>query len=52
MPSSILRGDLRRVGSGAVVALALGKYSMIGEGCVIRPPYKTYKGYVSFPKNP
>lgn len=26
--------------------LALGKYCRIGQGCVVRPGYKTYKGYV------
>ena len=46
MDSALLRGDLRRAGSGAAVVLALGKYSMIGVGCVVRPPYKTYKGCV------
>lgn len=45
-PSAILRGDLRRPGSSSVhtVALAIGKYSYLGESCVIRPPYKLYKG--------
>lgn len=40
----ILRGDLRRAGSGPAVVLALGKYCRIGPGCIIRPSYKTYKG--------
>lgn len=40
----ILRGDLRRAGSGAAVVLALGKYCRLGQGCVVRPSYKTYKG--------
>lgn len=47
-PSSILRGDLRRPGGGTghTVAIAIGKYSYIGDGCVLRPPYKMYKGSV------
>jgi dynactin-5 len=28
------------------VVIAIGKYCLLGEGCVIRPPYKTYKGCV------
>lgn len=40
----ILRGDLRRAGTGAAVVLALGKYCRLGANCIIRPPYKTYKG--------
>lgn len=44
----ILRGDLRRAGSGAAVVLALGKYCRIGQGCVVRPSYKTYKGVFSY----
>lgn len=41
----IIRGDLRRAGgTGAAVMVAVGKYSSIGEGTVIRPPAKTFKG--------
>lgn len=44
-PSVVIRGDLRRAGgSGAAVVIAVGKYCVLGEGCVIRPPCKTYKG--------
>lgn len=43
-PGVILRGDLKRAGSGASVTLALGKYCRIAQGTVIRPSYKTYKG--------
>ncbi|KAL8287273.1 hypothetical protein RQP46_003725 [Phenoliferia psychrophenolica] len=42
----IVRGDLRRAGgsSGAGVVISVGKYCVFGEGAIIRPPYKTYKG--------
>jgi dynactin-5 len=41
-PACIFRGDLRRAGGGVV--LAVGKYCVFGEGSVVRPPSKTYKG--------
>lgn len=42
---AIIRGDLRRAGgSGPAVVISVGKYCVLGEGCVIRPPCKTYKG--------
>ncbi|GAA5882886.1 hypothetical protein JCM3774_001377 [Rhodotorula dairenensis] len=55
-PGCILRGDLRRAGAGvgtggkeaATVTLAMGKYCTIGEGTVLRPCYKTYKGVFSY----
>lgn len=28
--------------------MSIGKYATIGEGCVIRPPYKVYKGVFSY----
>lgn len=41
----IVRGDLRRAGgSGPAVVISVGKYCVFGEGAIIRPPYKTYKG--------
>lgn len=44
----VVRGDLRRAGgSGPAVVIAVGKYCVMGEGCVVRPPYKTYKGSVA-----
>lgn len=46
-PGVIVRGDLRRAGvssSGNAVVVAVGKYCVLGEGSIIRPPYKTYKG--------
>lgn len=41
---AVIRGDLRRAGTGHAMVVAIGKYCLLGEGCVIRPPYKTYKG--------
>jgi dynactin-5 len=41
----VVRGDLRRAGaSGPAVVVSIGKYCVLGEGSVIRPPAKTYKG--------
>lgn len=44
----IMRGDLRRAGAttstGSVVVVAVGKYCEFGEGSVIRPGCKMYKG--------
>ncbi|POY72392.1 hypothetical protein BMF94_4696 [Rhodotorula taiwanensis] len=54
-PGGVLRGDLRRAGAAGpggketgTVTLAMGKYCNIGEGVVLRPPYKTYKGVFSY----
>lgn len=53
---AIIRGDLRRIvasstssstGSGQQtqsVAIFIGRYCLLAESSVIRPPYKTYKG--------
>ena len=37
---AIIRGDLRRTGSGHTVVISLGRYCLIGEGCIMRyvPP--------------
>lgn len=52
-PNCVLRGDLRRTGAssssgsgggGGTVVIAMGKYCFVGEGTVLRPCYKTYKG--------
>ncbi|KAG5455864.1 MAG: hypothetical protein BJ554DRAFT_4566, partial [Olpidium bornovanus] len=43
-----LSGDLRRAGGGHAVAVAIGRYSWIQSGCVIRPPFKTHKGVFSY----
>ncbi|TFL07020.1 dynactin, subunit p25 [Pterulicium gracile] len=45
---AIIRGDLRRVGPGHAVVISLGRYCLIGEGCVLRPPYKTYRGTFNY----
>ncbi|KAI8871962.1 dynactin subunit P25 [Ramicandelaber brevisporus] len=59
----VIRGDLRRAGgtgmvssSGGVTAaaaassvvIAIGRYCMLGENTVIRPPCKTYKNVFSY----
>ncbi|BGP18700.1 hypothetical protein JCM10213_006263 [Rhodosporidiobolus nylandii] len=47
----IIRGDLRRAGAsagGGTVVVAMGKYCRVGEGAVLRPCYKTYKGVFSY----
>lgn len=31
-------------GGGQSIVIVTGRYCVIGEGAVIRPPYKTYKG--------
>ncbi|KZW00581.1 dynactin, subunit p25 [Exidia glandulosa HHB12029] len=47
---AIIRGDLRRTGPGHAVVISLGRYCVVGEGCVIRPPYKLYRaGFSYFP---
>ncbi|KAJ3054748.1 hypothetical protein HK097_000919 [Rhizophlyctis rosea] len=44
----VVRGDLRRTGGGHAVVVAIGRYCMLGQRSVIRPPYKTYKGIFSY----
>ncbi|KAI8054374.1 putative dynactin Arp1 p25 subunit RO12 [Syncephalis plumigaleata] len=44
----VIRGDLRRIGAGHAVVVAIGRYCTLGAGSVIRPPYKTYKGQFSY----
>ncbi|KAF9048115.1 dynactin subunit P25 [Hymenopellis radicata] len=34
--SAIIRGDLRRSGPGHAVVISLGRYCLVGEGCVMR----------------
>ncbi|WVN88399.1 uncharacterized protein L203_103608 [Cryptococcus depauperatus CBS 7841] len=46
--SSILRGDLRRSTAGQHVVISMGRYCVIGEGAVVRPPGKIYKGTFTF----
>ena len=33
---AIIRGDLRRTGPGHAVVISLGRYCLVGEGCVVR----------------
>lgn len=33
---AIIRGDLRRTGPGHAIVISLGRYCLIGDGCVIR----------------
>ncbi|ODN82006.1 hypothetical protein L202_02333 [Cryptococcus amylolentus CBS 6039] len=46
--SAILRGDLRRSTAGQHVVITVGRYCLIGEGAVIRPPGKIYEGAFTF----
>ncbi|OCH90609.1 dynactin subunit P25 [Obba rivulosa] len=46
--NAIIRGDLRRTGPGHAVVISLGRYCLIGEGCILRPPYKTYRGVFNY----
>ncbi|KAF8891843.1 trimeric LpxA-like protein [Infundibulicybe gibba] len=34
--NAIIRGDLRRTGTGHAVVISLGRYCLVGEGCVMR----------------
>ncbi|WVW84017.1 hypothetical protein I302_106044 [Kwoniella bestiolae CBS 10118] len=45
---SILRGDLRRSTAGQHVVITMGRYCLIGEGAIVRPPGKMYKGSFTF----
>ncbi|KAF9306170.1 hypothetical protein BGZ74_007372 [Mortierella antarctica] len=45
---SVIRGDLRRTGAGHAVVVSVGRYCFLSQGCVIRPPCKTYKGVFSY----
>ncbi|RUS25293.1 trimeric LpxA-like protein [Jimgerdemannia flammicorona] len=44
----VIRGDLRRTGGGHAVVVAIGRYCLLAQGSIIRPPYKTYKGIFSY----
>ena len=37
--NAIIRGDLRRTGPGHAVVISLGRYCLIGEGCIMRYVY-------------
>ncbi|KAJ1853445.1 hypothetical protein GGH12_005075 [Coemansia sp. RSA 1822] len=43
-----IRGDLRRSGQGHQASVLIGRFCSLGPSCVIRPPYKTYKGVFSY----
>ncbi|EIM19877.1 trimeric LpxA-like protein [Wallemia mellicola CBS 633.66] len=47
-PEVIIRGDLRRTGPSPSVAISIGKFTILDDGCIIRPAYKTYKGTFSY----
>jgi dynactin-5 len=34
--NAIIRGDLRRTGTGSAVVISLGRYCLISEGCIMR----------------
>lgn len=36
---AIIRGDLKRAGPGHAVVISLGRYCLVGEGCVMRYVY-------------
>ncbi|KAL7751502.1 hypothetical protein RI367_002963 [Sorochytrium milnesiophthora] len=44
----MIRGDLRRAGGGQAIVVHVGRYCVLGQSCVIRPPYKTYKGQFGY----
>lgn len=41
--NAIIRGDLRRTGPGHAVVISLGRYCLIGEGCVMRSVRTSYE---------
>ncbi|KAB5593270.1 Dynactin subunit 5 [Ceratobasidium theobromae] len=45
---AIIRGDLRRTGAGSAVVISLGRYCLISDSCIMRPPYKTYRGNFNY----
>ncbi|TPX30736.1 hypothetical protein SmJEL517_g05782 [Synchytrium microbalum] len=44
----VVRGDLRRTGGGHSVVVSIGRYCLLGQRCIVRPPYRTYKGVFSY----
>ncbi|ORZ32604.1 trimeric LpxA-like protein [Catenaria anguillulae PL171] len=44
----IVRGDLRRAGTGPTVVIAIGRFCILSARCVLRPPYKTFKGQFNY----
>ncbi|RSH86742.1 uncharacterized protein EHS24_005013 [Apiotrichum porosum] len=45
---AVIRGDLRRSAPGQHVVISMGRYCLVGEGAVLRPPGKIYKGAFTF----
>ncbi|KZV70008.1 dynactin subunit p25 [Peniophora sp. CONT] len=45
---AIIRGDLKRAGPGHSVVISLGRYCLVAENCIMRPPYKTYRGAFNY----
>lgn len=39
---AIIRGDLRRTGPGHAVVISLGRYCLVGEGCIMRYAFITF----------
>ncbi|KAJ3016579.1 UNVERIFIED_CONTAM: hypothetical protein HDU68_012149 [Siphonaria sp. JEL0065] len=44
----MVRGDLRRSGTGHAVVIAVGKYCLLASRALIRPPSKVYKNIFSY----
>ncbi|CEH11871.1 Dynactin, subunit p25 [Ceraceosorus bombacis] len=38
----------RAAQKGSQIVVSIGRHSILGEGCIIRPPYKAYKGAFSY----
>ena len=47
-PSTVLRGDLRRKGSGSAISISIGSYTQLHDKVVISPPIKEHKGELSY----
>ncbi|TIA87603.1 hypothetical protein E3P99_03090 [Wallemia hederae] len=47
-PEVIIRGDLKRSGPSPSIAMNIGKFTFLDDGCIVRPAYKTYKGAFSY----
>ncbi|KAJ3347534.1 hypothetical protein HDU83_002050 [Entophlyctis luteolus] len=45
---SIVRGDLRRAGVNHTVVIGVGKFALLAQRTVIRPPSKVYKNLFSY----
>ncbi|KAG0236761.1 hypothetical protein BGW41_000352 [Actinomortierella wolfii] len=45
---SVVRGDLRRIGTGNPMVISIGRYCLLAQTCVIRPPCKVYRGVFSY----